>query len=545
MVDQDLKKIMDDEWKKVRKGFHYPQLPHPQLVDDIPNGSMDMVSLETKVSEPFIREFELQGISPSEAMNEVLTHEVTHFMHYPGSVLNILRLQRAAKGVVEGDRASALRAHFNEAQVNLFMVEEKKHPTTAKMRRSYHPEQLDPEGRIMYGIYQERSGQDFGVQLDEKETDLVKKLAKIDFTSKANEVSNFRRFVDIMKDYNPSQKQGSGSGKGNGSSKGSKGDSNGKASMFTKDQIQEGLRQFARECTNPEEFEEVARQVLGENKDYKKAFERPESQAALTPGTDQGTLQLARNFYSALASNYALPIQKKPLQKSGTLYPYSRAEFSTGDPLLSIDPFSAPGILPGITKKIIRREGHVHGDLEHVPNSLIMIDNSPSMFASPGSDKVLPPSERIYPHIVGSTAVANVYLDNGANVAVYSFGSNDQLSNFSRSRENIHADLRRFSVDGGTTFTPSVLEGILQQHTGTFDVSVVSDMAISNLDGFVNSVLGLPNAHRVHLFYTSRNPYVNVLKDKFKDKSNVGILPLVTLQDIYAITMGELKKSVH
>ena len=97
MVNEDLKQTMNREWQKVRKSFHYPQLPQPKLVEDIPNGSMDMKSLEIMVSEPFIKGFEQHGIESEESMNEVLTHELTHFMKYPGSVLNVLRLQKAGR----------------------------------------------------------------------------------------------------------------------------------------------------------------------------------------------------------------------------------------------------------------------------------------------------------------------------------------------------------------------------------------------------------------------------------------------------------------
>ena len=69
-------------------------------------------------------------------------------------------------------------------------------------------------------------------------------------------------------------------------------------------------------------------------------------------------------------------------------------------------------------------------------------------------------------------------------------------------------------------------------------------MDISNLDAFVQTVLSIPQTHRVHLLYTGNSGYVNHLRQTFGDKDNVAILPLTTESDIEKITMGELKKSV-
>ena len=114
MSNQDLKKIMRKEWEEVRKGFYYPQLPQPKLVDNVPNGSIDMKNLEITISEPFIKGFEEHNITPQESLNEVLTHELTHFMKYPGSVLNMVCIvKRALDTFSEG--LSSLETNINKA----------------------------------------------------------------------------------------------------------------------------------------------------------------------------------------------------------------------------------------------------------------------------------------------------------------------------------------------------------------------------------------------------------------------------------------------
>jgi len=74
MVNKNLKQTMGREWQKVRKNFHYPQLPQPKLIGEDSNGSINIESLEITVSEPFVNGLEKKGIAPEESLNEVLTH---------------------------------------------------------------------------------------------------------------------------------------------------------------------------------------------------------------------------------------------------------------------------------------------------------------------------------------------------------------------------------------------------------------------------------------------------------------------------------------
>lgn len=552
MTNENLKQTMGREWQNVRRAHHYPQLPRPQLVDDIPNGMIDIKSLEIRVSEPFIsRGFEEYGIEHEEALNEVLTHELTHFMKFPGSVLNVLKLQKAGQDLADGNKVTGLRTAFTEAQTNLYMTQEVKHPATAKMRKAHGLEEGDAFGRLMYGLYQEVSGQDFGVALDglsKQERGLVGKLREINFLDKGRETNNFRTFVQVLKDYQPPQSQNEQNRQGQGEGEGQEdqgepcaGSGNG-LEGFTDNQIREGLRQFSQECSSPGEYEKIVRQVLDEESGEEQGSQqKPSGKRA---GSGRGVTELAENFYTALADKYTVPIRKKPMHKNGGLYPHSHEPFEIGDSITEVDAFSTPGILPGITKKVVRREGEVYDSEEAVPDSFIVIDNSPSMFM-PNGGEVIDPSKRTYQHIVGATAISNAYLLNGSRVAVYSFGSNDHLTNPTKNRELVHRELRRYSSDGGTTFNQRFLEGVLRQSEGEFDVSVVSDMEISNLDAFVESVLGIPQTHRVHLFYTEDSGYVGHLREQFGNRENVAILPLSSERDIYQITMGELKKSVR
>jgi hypothetical protein len=536
MADVNLEKVMDGEWESVREGFYYPQLPKPRLVNNIPNGSIDMKSLSIKVSEPFIRGFKEYEIKEEDALNEVLTHELTHYMKYPGSVLNTLRLQKAAREVTDSEKANQLRTAFTETQTNIYMVSEKKHPTTVRMRKAVQPDQQDALGRLMYGLYQEVWGEDLGIDLGKEERSLIDKLKGIDFLDKSKEQYNIKKFVDILKDYEPPKQEGQdGQGEGEGNQQ-EQCQSNG-LDMFNDNQIREGIRQFAQECNDPNEFEQIVGEVLSESKEEGDKEKIPVSSQGIMPGTDKGVLTLARNFYTALAQNYTVPVRKKPLHKNGSLYPHSHTEFSIGDSIDNLDPFSSPGILPGVTKKWVKKEGEVTTECESVPDSIIAIDNSGSM---PN------PDEGISIPVLGATAISNAYLENDSRVAVYSFGGQDNFMNLTRDKEMAHKALRMYT-GGGTTFNAQFLENILKGSEEEFDISVVSDMAISNLDGFIQTVLQIPKVHRIHLVYTNNDgiEYVNQLKKEFENQENVAIVPMLQEKDIEKIVMGELKKSVR
>ena len=435
-----------------------------------------------------------------------------------------------------------------EAQTRLdMMVGKNLHPSAYKMAKACIAQktQPSPSGDIMWGLYQEISEQDLGVKLNEQEKKLVEKLKHIDYTNKKQETDNFRKFAQVLKDYQPPQDQNKKDEEGQEGEQGKPCSGNG-LDGFTDNQVREGLKQFAQECSNPNEYEEVVRQVLNEGEGQGGQGQeqgQPSQAMGRRAGSGRGITLLADNFYTALAEKYVIPIRKKPMHKNGTLYPYSHTSFEVGDPITDVDAFSTPGILPGITKKWVKKEGEVYGDNESVPDSFLIIDNSPSMFM-PNGNEVIAPSKRTYQHIVGATAISNAYLHNGSRVAVYSFGSNDHLTNPTKDRETVHRELRRYSSDGGTTFNSRFLEGVLKDSEGEYDISVVSDMDIRNLSGFIDTVLGIPQTHRVHLLYRENNGYVNQLRQSFGDRENVAILPLTCERDIQQITMGELKKSV-
>jgi len=519
-----LEKIMMEEWGKVRKSYHFPALPDPILTEKkIDNAWINLKNLQIEVARTFIAKLEKLKIKPRHSLNEILGHETGHFMRYPGSVLNTLRLLKAAKEVVTDDeKAESLRRAFVEAQVNIYMYNVKKNRYTPKVSKAGYNKK-DKFDTLMHGLYQAVWKRRIGIKLDKKQKGLVKQLKEINYVDQDYEKYNLKKFVAILKDYNPPKKQCSGAG----------------LKMFSMDQIKKGIKEFAKECSTPGEFEGIVKSLLLQSGIGKKGedgkLKQDEKSGGI--GNEKGALELANNIYTALAELFAIPIKKKPIKKSGGLIPYAKGTFGISSPLADLDGFSTPKVYIGITKRMLRREGETSSAYEKVPNSVIVIDNSGSM-PDPIKGISLP--------VIGATVISNAYLYGGSKVSVYNFGGADKYTELTKDSEKVHEALRYYT-GGGTTFTPEIFLKLLEEHNEEFDVSVVSDMGIDNLEEFIETIEGIPNNNRIHLVCcknTWEGSRYEILEERFGDHKNIGVVKLYEEEDINKITMGEVSKSV-
>ena len=139
---------------------------------------------------------------------------------------------------------------------------------------------------------------------------------------------------------------------------------------------------------------------------------------------------------------YDVLIKGIPLETKKGIYPSGYREFEAGDEALDIDPFSSNGrILPGITKRIIKKPIRYHGNAEATPDLVLLLDDSGSM---PN------PKECISNAVLGSYAVAREYLANKAEVAVGRFSDRTCLQDFSDDKDIVLNELLRFK-SGDTT----------------------------------------------------------------------------------------------
>lgn len=516
---QDLQNILEGEWQKVRKSFYYPQLPMPRLTDDVTNGTFNFENLQISINPNYIKKLQQEKCNENISVNAILGHETGHFVDYPGSILNLLRLHKVARESLDEQQAYAIRETFLNIQNNTNLVQNRNYktlPPTLKV------EAVKAQGfnKIIFGLYQELWKKNLGVKLKRKEKALVKRLKEIGYLDKDRQKQNLKEFIEITREYLQQQEE-KYKPKDHNSARG-----------FSENQIREGIRQFANE-SEPGEFEKIAEEVLKEIEQEKGEAVEEEQQVLMKgAGTEKGNLIIARNYYSALAENFSVPIRKKQMQKNGGLYPHSHEEFSMDDTMNDLDPYSSLGIIPGITQKWIKKEGEVTTNYFGIPDSLVVIDSSSSM---PN------PDDTISIPVLGATVIANAYLNNNAKVTIYNFSGDDIVIGPSKNKERIHKTIRTYQ-NGGTVFNADTIGDIVKKQDSV-DISVISDMKIHNLDEFLDYVSNLPNVHRVHLFYTNSGNIEGIARE-LRQKENVAILPLHSQNNIKKITMGELKKSI-
>jgi len=507
-----LEEIMNHKVEEVRARFFYPSIPKPTLTKSTPNGSVDISSMQISINPGFIEMLGKEGIPEPDSFDEILSHEYTHITRFPGNAGKRMHHYLEARSMLESkDLAETAVYAFNEAQTNIFVGVDMKNEITPRVEKIL-ARGSQGLNKILDGLYQDLFHENLGINLNKKERKIVKKLKEIRFTDQSAESQSLRSFIESARDYLKHYKQKTSSGF---------------LGMFTQWQIQDGLSMLAQECAdkgyNPNQFEQLSSELLQEG--------------MVAPGTGNGILRESQDIYTALARNYAIPIVRRNIHGNGSIRPEEHKPFSIGTPLSDLDLYSSKGILPGVSTAWIMKEGESVVQ-KGIPDSIIVIDNSPSM-PDPNSGVSIP--------VLGAYVIARAYLLNGRNVAVYSFGASDYVYGPSTDENEINKVLRLHSGNiGGTTFSPSRLEDLLKKRANSFDLSIISDMEISNLGDFISSISTVPKLHRIHLFYTNPDYMKDVrsIQESTKSMDNIGYAQLFSRRDIEGITLGELKKSI-
>lgn len=513
-MEQTLEEIMEKKNIEVRARHFYPNNPNPKLSKETPNGSADISSMQILVNPDYIMMLKENGINEEESLDETLNHEYIHITKFPATAKKRMHQYLLARQFLDSkDLAESAVYAFNETQTNIFSGVDMKNEFTPRVQEVLS---RDSKGfnKILDGVYQELFNKNLKVKLKRRERKLVKELKKINFTDLDQEDRNLATFIHLAKDhlkqYEPRTRAGF-------------------LGMFNEEQIREGLSLLAQECTDkgyiPNQFEQISSELLNEGK--------------INPGagTEKADLRESNNIYLTLARNYAVPIISTKIAKNGSLIPSEQKPYSIGDPLEDLNVFSSKGIMPGISKSWVKKEGEVMKQLG-IPDLIIVQDNSPSM-----DD----PNKKISTAVLGSSVISRAYLLNDKTVTIYSFGGSDYVYGPSKDEKEVNRILRLHSREySGTTFNASKLESLLKDRDKVFDLSIVSDMEISNLADFIQSIKSLPRLNRVHLFYTNpgKMAYVNSVIEAVKNLDNVGYAQLFGCGDIEKITMGELRKSL-
>jgi Mg-chelatase subunit ChlD len=453
-----------------------------------------------------------------EVIEASLDHGVAHYTRCPWDFATHLRLYASAKEVLQ-DREMAQRATdtFIDVVSDTFCVKE----LETVLPKLYRHIERGPLDTVMAALY----SRIWGVDLESTAPEgLIRRLSRIAYLDRSQWEESMRRFCRLIRpilEEEQQQQQGMSS-----APLGQHG-----LAGHSQNEVEQGLREFARQVANPREFRETVEDFAED------LAEQGYSEAQEGMGRGKGPqLDTDLLYYMKLAESYHLPVRKAPLQKSSSSDPYAHTPWEIGKPIQDIDVWTSFGkILPGLTQTWLRQHGEVVGQREGVPDCLVVIDSSGSMTN---------PRYLLSYAILGAGCACEAYLRNGAQVAVYNFSdapAGDSLSlDFTTDRRHIYQALCRY-FGGGTALALEEFDELRRRASrGAPDVFLITDMAITNLEmmtTYLSQIDGRITA--VHIGETESALH---FKKAVAGWKNVSVFPVGRKEDIPRIILGQVKE---
>jgi len=487
-------------WSSVRRKHLFPELPLPELVEGAGKVAMEIKSKRMRMDISFCERM-ASRLPEEEVVEALMDHGVAHHTCCPWDFSTYLKLYAQAKKVLR-DPKMARRAvgYFTDVVADTYCVRR----GDTKLPQLYRHMERGEVEETLVSLYQEIWGMDLGAS---GHGDVVRRLSRIPYLDRKKWEENVRRFARAIKplleeaedEENPMGEHG--------------------PSDFSSEEIGQGLRMLASQGLDS--FREIV-QDLGE-----------ELLAAGGMGRGRGNpVDVDVLFYMKLAEGYALPVQKVPMEKSGSLYPYSHSPWEVGKPIKDLDIWTSFGkLLPGVSQIWERREGEVFGSSEGTPDCIVVIDSSGSM---------TDPRKRLSYAVLGAACAADAYLRNGAQVAVYNFSDalrgGMEVLPFSSERGAIYRTICRY-FGGGTALDLRALESL---RTDDPDIFLITDMQITNLRKVVDYLKGVRS--RVTVVHIGENRHVQEFKERTEESGHISVYPVERQEDIPKIVLGKVRE---
>jgi hypothetical protein len=538
MEDRDSKEIIDTIWLRVKKKHLFPEIPLPKVgpVKEPSSEEKDQgeaVGLEMKerqitINPAFLAH--LKGKMPKERVIEaLLDHGITHYTFCPWDFYTHVMLYAEAKRVVsDKDLAKQVANYFMDVVSDTHCVKERE----TGIPELYRHLKRSPIEETIASLYQKIWGIDLGVSSSLKGSkaneSVVRRLTRIPYLDRSRWSESIQRFARSIKPLllQEQEEQREGTGAGEGSSLGDH-----DLDRYSNEEIDQGLRDYARKSMALSEFREIVEDFGEEFKEIGYSMEGG-------MGRGRGTLIDADIlFYMKLAESYSLPIRKTSVDKKGILHPHSHAPWEVGTPYHDVDVWTSFGkIMPGITQIWRKREGKGRGRIDGVPDCFIAVDSSGSM---------INPRKSLSYAVLGAACAADAYLRNDARVAVYNFsdapmGGKDILD-YTHKREEIYRVLCKY-FGGGTALD---LEDILSLVQGrkNLDLFIITDMKITNLETLISFFGQIQN--RITAVHIGENPYASRFERAVEKKHNISIYTVKRKEDIPYIVLGKINEYFH
>ncbi|MGO8989050.1 MAG: hypothetical protein ACLQGU_19860 [bacterium] len=534
MEEKNLELIIKEIWPRLKKKHLYPEIPVPKVrrtsnpkegeAEEDEAVGLEMKQKQMTIHAGFVSQMK-DKMEEERVVEALLDHGVTHYTFCPWDFHTHLRLYSEAKKVV-GDKelAKQVSNRFIDVIADTHCVK-KRCTEIPELHRNLEKGTID---EVIGSLYQKIWGIDLGISASKKSVkghaDIVRRLARIPYLDRSRWGESIRKFARSLKPLLVEEQKQQGG-------KESRGEHNPQGehdlNRYSNEEIDQGLRDYARQTLDLSEFKDVLKDFSDELTGAGYGREGGMGRGRGNP------LDADALFYMKLAENYSIPVKKVPLEKKGSLHPYSHSPWEIGSPFQDVDIWTSFGkIMPGITQVWTKREGKGKGKIEGTPDSLIAIDSSGSM---------INPRKSLSYAVLGAACAANAYLQNGSKVAVYNFSDapmgGKEILNYTDRREDVYRVLCKY-FGGGTALDMEDLMPLIQGRKN-LDLFIITDMKIINLEALIDFFGQIQN--RVTTVHIGDNPYAARFEKAVEKQKNISIYTVKRKEDIPHIVLGRIK----
>ena len=534
MEKQNYQSIIEEIWPKLKKKHLYPEIPMPRIreatgpkqseAEETEAVGLEMKEKQMTINGPFVSR--MKDKMPEQRIIEaLLDHGMTHYTFCPWDFHTHLMLYAEAKKVT-GDKelAKQVANYFIDVIADTHCVK-KRHTEIPELHRNLNKGTVE---EVIAFLYQKIWGIDLGISPSKMSGkghgDIVRRLARIPYLDRSRWGESIKKFARSLKPLLLEEQKEK-------EAKGGKGEQNPQGehdlNHYSNEEIDQGLRDYAKQTMALSEFKEVVEDFSDELKGAGYGMEGG-------MGRGQGNLIDGDVlFYMKLAENYSIPLKKLPLEEKGSLHPHAHSPWEIGSPYQDVDIWTSFGkIMPGITQIWTKKEGKGRGKVEGSPDCLIAIDSSGSM---------INPRKSLSYAVLGAACATNAYLQNNSKVAVYNFsdapmGGKDILDYTDR-REDLYRVLCKY-FGGGTALDLEDLMPLIQGRKN-LDFFIITDMKITNLETLIGFFGQIQN--RVTAVHIGDNPYAARFEKAVEKKKNISIYTVKRKEDIPHIVLGRIR----
>jgi hypothetical protein len=534
MEKQNYQSIIEEIWPKLKKKHLYPEIPIPRIreatgpkqgeAEETEAVGLEMKEKQMTINGPFVSR--MKDKMPEQRIIEaLLDHGMTHYTFCPWDFHTHLMLYAEAKKVT-GDKelAKQVANYFIDVIADTHCVK-KRHTEIPELHRNLNKGTVE---EVIAFLYQKIWGIDLGISPSKMSRkghgDIVRRLARIPYLDRSRWGESIKKFARSLKPLLLEEQKEK-------EAKGGKGEQNPQGehdlNHYSNEEIDQGLRDYAKQTMALSEFKEVVEDFSDELKGAGYGMEGGMGRGQGNP-IDADVL-----FYMKLAENYSIPLKKLPLNEKGSLHPHAHSPWEIGSPYQDVDIWTSVGkIMPGITQIWTKKEGKGRGKVEGSPDCLIAIDSSGSM---------INPRKSLSYAVLGAACATNAYLQNNSKVAVYNFsdapmGGKDILDYTDR-REDLYRVLCKY-FGGGTALDLEDLMPLIQGRKN-LDFFIITDMKITNLETLIGFFGQIQN--RVTAVHIGDNPYAARFEKAVGKKKNISIYTVKRKEDIPHIVLGRIR----